>query len=183
MSQSLPDPLEDFLQHPPQLPVDADAQAALANQTAALLPRGRVRRRWPVLAAAAAGLLALVSAYLVWISHHAGPPKNLVEHKIDPAPEEKPKPKNDPQPKPAPAVAAANPLDVEWSAFDADDDEQRVRLYFQAGDLYLDQLQDMTGAVRCYRQALTYCDAAQLEFNPNDNWLVMALKRDFRKEN
>ena len=46
----LPEPLEDFLQHPPSLPLDPGAREALAQQTAALLPRPRQRRREPIVA-------------------------------------------------------------------------------------------------------------------------------------
>ena len=48
--------------------------------------------------------------------------------------------------------------------------------------MYLERFDDMQSALRCYRQAIHYCDARDLEINPKDNWLVMALKRDQRKE-
>jgi hypothetical protein len=77
----------------------------------------------------------------------------------------------------------ADPRQLEWSAFDAADDQERARLYFLAGDLYLDQHNDRESALRCYHQAINYSDARKLEITPTDNWLVMALKRDHRKEN
>jgi hypothetical protein len=56
------DPIDDFLQQPPVLPVDATRKAALFEQTSALLSRRR-GRRWPLaLAAAAAVALVLISA-------------------------------------------------------------------------------------------------------------------------
>src|SRR5262245_26158851 len=99
--QLLPEPLENFLQHPPTAPADAAMQASLAQRTIALLPPPRGRRPWPVVAAAAAVVLALVSAYFVWRSHEA-PVKHLVEHKTEPAPPEKREretPKEEPAPK------------------------------------------------------------------------------------
>ena len=87
------------------------------------------------------------------------------------------------QPKPPAIVVPPNPRELEWSAFDAGDDRQRVKLYFQAGDLYLDQAQDFESALRCYHQAIHYGDAQELDIAPTDNWLVMALKRDHQKEN
>ena len=97
-----------------------------------------------------------------------------------PAPVE-PKPAEEPKP-PVAVIAKTNPLELEWQAFDAPDDPQRVRLYFLAGNLYLDKHDDYASAVRCYSQALDYCDTRDMEINPDDNWLVMALKRDRRKE-
>ena len=41
---------------------------------------------------------------------------------------------------------------------------------------------NIDAALRCYGQALSYCEARELEFDPNDNWLIMALKNDRRKE-
>jgi hypothetical protein len=83
---------------------------------------------------------------------------------------------------PAPMPTPPQPRELEWTAFDAESDQQRVKLYFQAGDLYLTDHNDIDSALRCYRQALHYCDVQNVEFDPNDNWLVMALKRDYRKE-
>lgn len=79
------------------------------------------------------------------------------------------------------AAAAPVPRELEWRAFDAEEDQQRVQLYFQAGDLYLTQ-KDIESAVRCYHQALHYAGKRDLESSPNDTWLAMALKRDRRKE-
>ena len=77
---------------------------------------------------------------------------------------------------------AAHSRELEWKAFDAKNDQERVRLYLRAGDVYLATDQDIESALRCYSQALSYCDARELEFDPSDNWLVMALKSDRRKE-
>ena len=179
MSESpFPDALEDFLQHPPCAPLDANGREELAQRTTALLPRS-ARRRWPVIAAVAASIgIAIVSGYVGYLVGNAQPRQEIVERPIDPAPKKTPD-----EPKPAVALVSADPRALEWSAFDAADDQERVRLYFQAGDLYLDKHHDHESALRCYHQAIHYSSARELEITPSDNWLVMALKRDHRKEN
>jgi hypothetical protein len=180
----LPEPLEDFLQHPPSLPPDAKRREALAQRTAALLPAPQ-RRRWPVVAGVAASIaLAIVSAYLgyrIGAANTQPPLQDLVERSIPPAPDDKPKTPE--EPKTPVTLVSANPRELEWAAFDAADDQERVRLYFQAGDLYLDKHNDYESALRCYHQAIHYSDAKESQIAPTDNWLVMALKRDHRKEN
>jgi hypothetical protein len=183
----LPEPLENFLEAPPSLPVGAAMQDLLLEKTAALLPKPRWWRRRPVVAGIAASILvAIVSAYFAWRLGNVEPlPKNdVVERGNERLPlKETPKPQPSPEEqKPPAALVQVNPVELEWTAFDAADDQQRVRLYFQAGDLYLEKQNDYDSALRCYSQALHYCEARELDFNPNDNWLVMALKRDHRKE-
>ncbi len=179
----LPEPLDEFLNRPPRMPADSALKETLFQQTTWLRPRSR-RWRWPIAATVAAGLfLSLAISYLAF---HAGQDFDMrsgsreLQKKIaadDPA-----KTKHDQTIGPAPELAAAQPQDLEWRAFDADDDHERARLYFQAGDLYLGGEQDIDGALRCYRQALACCGARELRFDPMDNWLVMALKNDLRKE-
>jgi len=173
-----PEPLDDFLQHPPDLPADATRKEVLFQRTARMLPRAR-RWRAPLATAVAAGIvLACVLSYVF-----------LREEKIEPVLHDKllGERKNGPivadvTPAPARVQVVAQSSELEWKAFDATDDQERVRLYFQAGDLYLATDQDIESALRCYGQALSYCDARELEFDPSDNWLVMALKSDRRKE-
>jgi hypothetical protein len=183
----LPESLENFLQAPPSLPPEADMQDLLLKQTSTFLRKPRSRLRWYVsLCVAASILVTLVSAYFAIRSGYVAPrpKKDLADRVVTPPP-----PNNEPKSQPAPeeppppaAAASVNPLDLEWTAFDEGDDQKRVSLYFQAGDLYLEKQNDYESALRCYSQALHYCQAPQLEFNPNDNWLVKALKRDHRKE-
>jgi hypothetical protein len=73
-------------------------------------------------------------------------------------------------------------LAKEWQAFDTRGPE-RVRLLLEAGDRYIADHHDLASAVRCYRQALDAAPDDVLEINPNDNWLVMAMKLDRQKEN
>jgi len=128
--------------------------------------------------------MMLASAYFVARSFKAEIPdqKPFVERKIEPLAKEEPKPPID-EPKPPIVAKAVQPRELEWTAFDAADDAERARLYYQAGDLYLEKHADYESAVRCYAQAIHYSEPHNLEFTPNDNWLVMALKRDHRKEN
>jgi hypothetical protein len=188
MSESLPEPLEDFLQRPPSLQPRVGLQGALLQRTAEMLPRphGGWRRRWTALGAAAAGiLLAVLATYfsLRRTDVEPAPPIDRVQRKDDPAPVE-PTPSVPPRDevKLPSAESPANPLDLEWTAFDTRENQEKVRLYFQAGNLYLERYKDFDGALRCYHQALQYCAARDLELDSNDNWLVMNLKRDRRKE-
>jgi hypothetical protein len=183
----LRDPLENFLQEPPSLPAESALRDSLLKQTSSMLCKPRWWRRRPLVAGIAACILvAIVSVYLALRTGNVEPlpKKDVVERGNQRLPpKETPKPQPPPEePKPPAALVKVNPVELEWTAFDAADDQQRVSLYFQAGDLYLEKQNDYESALRCYSQALHYCEAHELVFNPNDNWLVMALKRDHRKE-
>jgi hypothetical protein len=177
----LPQPLDDFLQQPPSLLANTEQKETLFQQTARMLRQPRRRRSTLPLAFAAGIVFALLFSYLMFRGIILGPgaaTHGQVERKSDSQSDRQ-------KPLPAPEVQVqlpAQPRELEWSAFDAEDDQQRVRLYFQAGDLYLATQSDIDSALRCYCQGLSYCNDEQLEFNPNDSWLVMALKRDRRKE-
>ncbi len=177
----LPDPLDDFLQHPPALAVDLECQASLYEKSAALL-RKPARQGWPVVVGLAASIvLAMIAAYFFFGSKQvepAPPNREFVEQKPEPV---TPNPKPE-EPKIELVRAVLSPRELEWKAFDAQQDAERVRLYFQAGDLFLSAHQDVDSALRCYQQAILYCEERGLELDENDNWLVMALKRDHRKE-
>jgi hypothetical protein len=183
----LPEPLENFLQAPPSLPPEAAMQDSLLKLTSSMLCKPRWWRRRPLVAGIAASILvAIVSVYVALRTGNVEPlpKKDIVERGNERLPpKETPKPQPPPEePKPPAALVQENPVELEWTAFDAADDQRRVSLYFQAGNIYLEKQDDYESALRCYSQALHYCQAPQLEFNPNDNWLVMALKRDHRKE-
>jgi hypothetical protein len=179
----LPEPLENFLQAPPSLAPEAKLQEALLQKTRGMLRAPRSRASWPLAVAIAASIVVIVVSIFLARQPPRDPTplrNDLVKRDVVPPP-----PKDVPKPPAPKSVAAvpASPRDLEWKAFDADTDAQRARLYFQAGDLYLAQLDDYESAVRCYSQALDYCAAPELAVNPDDNWLVMALKRDRRKDN
>jgi hypothetical protein len=181
----LPQPLEDFLQTPPSAELSAGLQEAMLAKTMVLLPKRH--RRWVATSMVAASVaVAFCAGYLIGRGHEAefAELDRQVAIELVRSP-----PSKEPTPivpeKPKPPVVAAKPLtalEVEWQAFDAMDEKERAHLYFQAGDLYFGRERDVSGATRCYHQALTFCDSRQLEFDPNDNWLVMALKRDQHKE-
>lgn len=179
------DPLDEFLDHPPSLPVSANEREATFAATRAHLPI-RASRRWPLLAAvAAAVVLLIVSYWLARLAQFAPDRKgDFVEQKKAPNQEKPaPPPPDEPeQPRTKLVHAPMSPRELEWKAFDAEDDQERVRLYFRAGDLFLAANNDIDSALRCYQQALFHSGAEDMQINPNDNWLVMALKRDHRKE-
>src|SRR5689334_5666570 len=117
----LPEPLESFLERPPNLPASAEMREALFQRSSALLPRHRGWRRWPVFAGIAASIvLAVATVYFGLRSDDARP--MVVEHKSGPAADvPNPQPaKQQPksispkvEPKPVVATAPVHPLDLE----------------------------------------------------------------------
>jgi hypothetical protein len=182
MNEPLPEPLEDFLNHPPSLAQDRATRDSILQKMSRQLQQAR-RPRWPMaLAGAAAIALAFGSAYYVYVLRTMPVPEpqpRFVKEK-DPTPDDTPV--APPEPKLILVKSIPHPRELENRAFDVEDESTRVRLYFQAGDQYLDRFEDVQSALRCYQQAIFFCDANDLEISPNDNWLVMALKRDQRKE-
>lgn len=172
----LPDPLEDFLQSPPTPDEPAGLRAALRRQTTRHVRRRRLARRLTVAGSlAAAVLLAALVGWLAWPTPtpEAPPPERPLAVR--------------PEPPPAPPPPAAEPelppaVAKEWQAFDAPPSAEKVTLLREAGDLYLEEQRDFASAVRCYRQALDAADGDALAIDPNDNWLVMALKLDRQME-
>ena len=75
---------------------------------------------------------------------------------------------------PQPAVS---PEEFEWQAFDAAETE-RARRYFEAGDRYLKETNDVDAAMRCYRLAFRYATPAERRVRPTDSWLVATLKSE-----
>jgi hypothetical protein len=181
MSHSfLPDPVDDFLQHPPRLAGSQEHKEALFQRTMQALPGPRRRPALVPLSVAAGLLLGVLLSYAVFHGAILNPrpaQQNQGRRETDPRPN-----RQEPAPPRLVSVDTLQPGELEWKAFDAPDDQERRRLYFQAGDLYLAASQNVEAAVRCYEQALSYCSARELEFDPNDNWLVMALKTDRRKD-
>jgi hypothetical protein len=86
-----------------------------------------------------------------------------------------------PEPPAPPAVGPpvtathVSATELEWQAFDSQGDE-RSRRYVEAGDLYLELEADYAAALRCYSQALADASPRNLEFAPNDSWLLLTLK-------
>lgn len=174
----LPGPLDDFLGHPPADNAAAAFRRDLLRQTTALVRRRRWQRRLIVAAAVAAAVLLVIGA--IWRLVPAGPeavdgPQPQAAQKLEPPapapPVEKPRVPEVSHP------ALPSALALEWKAFDAPR-PQRAALYQQAGDRYVEEEQDVASALRCYGQAVQTAQAGELQIDPDDNWLVMALKFD-----
>ncbi|HEY7327141.1 MAG TPA: hypothetical protein VH592_05865 [Gemmataceae bacterium] len=68
----------------------------------------------------------------------------------------------------------------EWFAFDSEN--RRSELYFQAGDQYIKDQNDLQSALRCYTNALDNGTEQDLTISSDDNWLLMAIKDARQKE-
>jgi hypothetical protein len=169
--------LDDLLQ-PPSLEAsakDAARRADLRARTTGVVRWRRYRRRafQVALAAIFQGVIAtamvaclFASGMITWRQ-----PSQTVATETREAP-----------PVDAPAMEAPSAVALEWQAFDAPADQQ-ADLYFQAGQRYFSDHQDFDSALRCYRQAFASAPKERLAVSPSDNWLVMAIKLDCRKEN
>jgi hypothetical protein len=185
----LPGPLDEFLNSPPHGPEPASLRRELLLRTSALVRRRRLVRRLVAAASvAAAVLLTVLSAWIAF--YRTGSPeieeKPFVERREDvPIPPikhgDRPVPPDDEKrpAKQADHLSNAMPpaVALEWRAFDAPA-PHKTALYLQAGDRYVEDGRDLASAVRCYGQAVQTAQAKDLEIDPDDNWLVMALKLD-----
>ncbi len=72
-----------------------------------------------------------------------------------------------------------SPAEVEWRLFDQPEFSQG--LYRLAGDLHLADA-DPAQAVRCYGNSLDAGQTQDLEVEPDDSWLLMAIKQARKKE-
>ncbi len=181
--EPFPGPLEDFLNHPPQVAAAVSLRAELLRQTSRQVRRRHRLGRVAALTALAAALL--LTAAGAWLAWHAGdeqpdPPR---AHRPDdsPAMEARAKPGPEPmfahEPKLPPAAEPQSAVALEWQAFDAPRAE-RAALYLQAGDRYLEDARDVASALRCYNVALEAAPMEVLDIQPDDNWLVTTLKLD-----
>ncbi len=177
------DPLDDVLL-PPMRESYVGLRDALRERTAGVVRRRRYRRRAIQVIAAAAAQGAIATAVVAWLIASG----TLAWRERDvPAPREKLVVENRDMPLEVrpPRLENAAPLSavaLEWQAFDAAP-EQQPALYFQAGQRYFDVHNDLESALRCYRQAFDSGSEELLTVSPTDNWLVMAIKIDCRKEN
>jgi hypothetical protein len=177
----LPEPLDEFLNHPPARPEPAELRGELLRRTSGLVRRRRLVRRLAAVGAMSAALLLAALAWWLYPPPPPGPPLlDQPQAKQPPAPEPPaPRPPEEkPPPAPAPAAPALPPaVALEWKAFDAPR-PQKAALYVQAGDRYVEDDSDLASALRCYGQAVQTASAGELRIDPDDNWLVMALKLD-----
>jgi hypothetical protein len=177
----LPGPLDEFLTNPPVRPEPVELRRALLQRTSLLVRRRRLVRR--LVAAASVAAAILVIALTIWTAFFGRPEP---EHKERPFVEQRkeipmppPTPRDDENhpDKQAPEPALPRAVAMEWKAFDAPAAE-KAALYVQAGDRYVEDSQDLASALRCYGQAVKTAPAEALTIDPDDNWLVMALKMD-----
>jgi hypothetical protein len=168
----MPTPFDDFLDRDFTCDPKGTFKIALREQTTRVLRRRRRLRRFGFagMAAAcyAAGLATMWILSPRQITTIDAPTRPLViAETIKPSPpQEKP-----PQP----------PELYEFEAQTAPPAERAAQLR-KAGDLYLEQANDYAAALRCYTQAFNSAGPQALEFSPDDNWLVMAIKNARRKE-
>jgi hypothetical protein len=152
------DPLEEWLGKPSGA---RDAlRARMLQETTRQIRRRRRVRQAAKLTALAAAVLAAVIVYFAW-----------------PTPKDQPVVRSREEEKPP---AAPTALAQEWRAVDAGSD--RSEQYLKAGDRYLHEENNPAAALRCYSQALDAASQQDIDFSPQDNWLVMALKDARRKE-
>jgi hypothetical protein len=163
------DPCTDFLNAPPTAASDAAFQQRLLAQTRRLLRRRRWLRRAGFAAAFAACYLA---GMVTWelLPAQAPDPRVIVvtgARRLPVSPPEE-------------AVSRLTAVVLENRAFDSV--EARPELYQLAGDRYLAEFGDLQAALRCYRQALDESSEQDLRVKPEDNWLLIALKKARQKE-
>jgi hypothetical protein len=136
----------------------------LLERTAAGV-RSRARWRRGRLAAALALVYAAgLATALPLVRERAGPPEPTVE----------------PAPSPA-APAPLGPDEIRRRVPDAPPAE-RARLLRLAGDLYLQRRGDPAAALECYRQVLELSSLPASQLEPEDSWLLTALKQASRLE-
>jgi hypothetical protein len=151
-----------------------DLKDKLLDRTLAMLP---ARRRWRRLAMAGALAACFAAGMLtMWLlrpglaaADPSGPAQGQPARE---SPLTRPLAQED--------KGSTTALAKEWQAFDST--EERIKRFVQAGDQYLQEGEDLDGALRCYRQAVASASPDQLAVEPTDNWLVMALKTARRKE-
>ena len=188
----LPGPLDEFLANPPASPPHADLRHDLLARTTLIIHQRRRRRR-AILAAASLAAASLLIALGVWALSRPGTEVRPTPDGPASSPEVVAKakpgvgPLEDHVPKTPPPVTTlpSSPLALEWRAFDAPPETQWV-LYREAGDRYFEDANDLASALRCYTQAFRSAPTSVLAIHRDDNWMVMALKRDQierRKEN
>jgi hypothetical protein len=172
------DPTGEFLGRRLTASSDLGLRQRLFRDTTRVVRR---RRRWKQAGRAA----ALVACYLAgvctsWLGRTESVPDPQVTRSEIESPHSYPSP-------PDAAIALARislPLDddpdVPAVVFErvavAASPERRSHLFRRAGDRYLDGA-DEIAAIRCYRLALDSASERDLVISPDDNWLLIALKK------
>jgi hypothetical protein len=163
--------LEPLLRPGPPAREPGQLRQDLLRQTTGVL-RGRARARR---LAAAAALVACYAAGLATM-HFAGP---WLQRPADPPPRVAPGP-----PGPAEDRPGAFPPNVVAARLEQQGEtaagRERARIFQLAGTRYLEESCDIRSALRCYANALD--DDTEMTPNPQDHWLLMALRDARQKE-
>ncbi len=176
----LPNPLESFLNHPPDEPAPAHVREAILQRTAAEIVKRRRSLRWQPLALAAGWAASIVLAFHLGGWWFAASPE-LPGPSVAAPTQVEPKP-NPTTPDPAPPTPLRDPVALEWKAFDERGPE-RSKLYVEAGRRYLALNQDVGNAIRCYAQAFQDSSPLDLQTLEEDDPILMAFKLSrFQKE-
>ncbi len=160
------DPFDDFLDSNFSCDANDALQSALRQKTTHLLRRRRRLRYLAVAGMAAACYVAGLAT--MWLL----PPRTVTIIQEPAAGLAKAEPEN-------PAPQPDRP-EVHEMLAQANPDQRSTQLRI-AGDLYLQQRQDYAAALRCYTASLDAGGPAALEVQPEDSWLVKAIKKDRRK--
>jgi hypothetical protein len=168
------DPLEDMLgRSSPEAP--EVLRSRVLESTAPILRRRRVVR--DTIRTVGAMILGSVMTFVMLRSSSTQPapaPEPIAKETPPAAPREVPKHSSSESRTSQPALS---PAESEWQAFDAPESE-RARRYFDAGDRYLKETNDLDAAMRCYRLAFRYATPAERRIRPTDSWLVATLKSE-----
>ncbi|MFO0965843.1 MAG: hypothetical protein U0793_09710 [Gemmataceae bacterium] len=159
------DPLDESLQP------GAEATPAFKETLFARTRRPLRLRRWRrrlLHGVAAACLFGAGMAALAWLRPVPAPPPPVTSPPVV-AKADSPK-----------AEAPPAPQALEWRAFDQKPGPEKTSLLVAAGRKYLEEENDPAAAVRCYSGAVGR--GGRPEVSPDDDWLIMALKLDRKKE-
>jgi hypothetical protein len=160
-SEERPDSLDELL-------TPAVARIDDARRREVLVRTTRVLRRRR-LAAHLTRLACLAACYVAGML-------TMYDFRPEPAPPP-PRPTATPT---SPSSRPASALALEWQA--VDHPEQAGPVYRAAGDRYLAEDADPGAAARCYGSALSAGPSEDLSIDPNDSWLMMAIKDARQKE-
>lgn len=180
----LPDPVERFLEQSPAAPPSGEARQALLLQTQKVVRGRRLRKRLGLALALLACYLAGAATMQAWVRGFRSRPEitNLQgtsEPEQGLAQQGSLTPMNPTPPVPIEMDPDAPAALVELIA--ARSPAHQALLYRSAGDRYWRELGDVESALRCYRLALASPES-DLSLDPEDNWILMALKQARQKE-
>lgn len=159
-----PDDLDDLLSPSPG-PDENARREAVWHQSYRVLRRRKLAR--DVIRVGTYVLILTVGAGLGW----------SLKTTIPPSPSEPQLAHNETAPPPVPDRPPRSPRELELDAERTDDLRLSAELYREAGDRFLEQGNDVTSALRCYRQYLALLGEQRPEVAVSDSWLLISLKR------